>query len=333
VNLEDIARLSGVSRSTVSRVVNNDLNVKDSTRERVLDVIRRENYRPNIAARGLAAGHTRVIGLVIPVEVSALFSDPYFPLLIQGVSAVCNAQDYLLMLWLGEPEYERQMADQILHSGLIGGVVLAAGLVNEPILQALTESKMPFVTIGGHPALDRLNFVDVENVKGTQEAIYHLMGLGRRRIATIAGPENMVAGADRLTGYRSALISRDIPVDPALIVEGGFSEQGGFVAMQQLLAQKPDAVFVANDNMAVGAMRAITQAGLNVPEDVALVGFDDMPVAAQLQPALTTVRQPKRRAGAAAATMLLDLIQNPDREKSHYLMLPTELIVRKSCGA
>ncbi len=333
MNLEDIARLSGVSRSTVSRVVNDDLNVKDSTRERVLDVIRRENYRPNIAARGLAAGHTRVIGLVIPVEVSTLFSDPYFPLLIQGVSAVCNAQDYLLMLWLGEPEYERQMADQILHSGLIGGVVLAAGLVNEPILQALAESKMPFVTIGGHPTLDRLNFVDVENVKGTQEAIYHLMGLGRRRIATIAGPESMVAGADRLIGYRNALISRDIPVDPALIVEGDFSELGGYVAMQQLLPQKPDAVFVANDNMAVGAMRAITQAGLSVPQDVALVGFDDMPVAVQLQPALTTVRQPKRRAGAAAANMLLDLIQNPREEDPHYLMLPTELIVRKSCGA
>lgn len=332
MNLEDIALLSGVSRSTVSRVVNNDLNVKHSTRERVLDVIRRESYRPNIAARGLAAGHTRVIGLVIPVEVSALFTDPYFPLLIQGVSTVCNAQDYLLMLWLGEPEYERQMVDQILNSSLIGGVVLASALVEEPILTALVESKMPFVMIGGHPFLDQINYVDVENVAGAEEAIYHLLAHGRQRIATVAGPASMVAGADRLTGYRRALANRGVTVDPALIVEADFTEQGGYQAMQRLLAQEPDAVFVANDNMAVGAMRAITQAGLRIPQDVAVVGFDDMPVAAQIQPALTTVRQPKRRIGAAAVTMLIEMIQKPESEPRH-LILPTELIVRDSCGA
>ena len=332
MNLEDIARLSGVSRSTVSRVVNSDLNVKDSTRERVLDVIRRESYRPNIAARGLAAGHTRVIGLVIPVEVSALFSDPYFPLLIQGVSAVCNAQDYLLMLWLGEPEYERQMADQILHSGLIGGVVLASALLDEPVMSALVHSGMPFVTIGSHAELDNANFVDVENREGTELAVDHLLGLGRRRVATITGPQSMVAGVERLTGYHNALINRGVAIDPTLIVEGNFTEHGGYLAMQQLLDRNPDAVFAANDVMAVGAMRAITQAGLKIPQDVAVVGFDDVPLAAQLQPALTTVRQPKRRAGAAAATMLIDLIQNPDSQP-HQLVLPTELIVRESCGA
>ncbi len=332
MNLEDIARLSGVSRSTVSRVVNDDLNVKDSTRERVLGVIRREKYRPNIAARGLATGHTRVIGLVIPVEVSALFSDPYFPLLIQGVSAVCNAKDYLLMLWLGEPEYERQMADQILNSSLIGGIVLASALLDEPVMNALIESEMPFVTIGAHHELDHSSYVDVENVAGAESAVSHLLGLGCQRVATISGPRKMVAGLDRLIGYTKALDSHNIPVNEKLVVEGDFTEAGGYAAMQILLSQHPDAVFVANDIMAVGAMRAITQAGLRVPQDVALVGFDDMPVASQVQPALTTVRQPKRRAGAAAATMLIDLIQSPDTAP-HSLMLPTELIVRESCGA
>src|SRR3990172_4035680 len=147
MKLEEIARLSGVSRSTVSRVINDDPNVSDITRERVQKIVRQMNYRPNVAARGLAAGRTRVLGLVIPMGVAAVFTDPYFPTLIQGVASACNAHDHSVMLWLAEPEYERRTVRQIMHSALIDGVILASQLNNDPVGQALIEGDIPFIMV------------------------------------------------------------------------------------------------------------------------------------------------------------------------------------------
>src|SRR3990172_1242099 len=151
LNLEDVAKRSGVSRSTVSRVINNDPNVKEATRERVQGIIRLLNYHPNVAARGLAAGRTRILGLVIPMGVTLLFTDPYFPLFIQGVSAASNAHDYSVMLWIAEPEYERRTISQILHNGLIEGVIVASHLLDDPVVEALTKNSLPFVLNGRHP--------------------------------------------------------------------------------------------------------------------------------------------------------------------------------------
>lgn len=331
MNLEDIARLSGFSRSTVSRVVNGDPNVKESTRERIQEVIRSVNYRPNIAAQRLASGHSRVIGLVIPVEVSELFTDPYFPVLIQGVSAACNALDHLLMLWLADRQYEGQMIRQILSGGLIEGVVLAAERIREPLIDALHGGDLPYVVIGQHPRLTQATSIDVENVIGAQKAVEHLLALGRRRIGAIAGPSDAVAGIDRLTGYQYALVANGISLQNELIVEGDFSEASGYAAMQTLLRRQVDAVFAASDMMAMGAMRAIHEAGLRIPQDVAVVGFDDMPLAAQLQPPLTTVRQPIRQTGYVAAEILISQIQEP-ASPPQQVILPTELVIRGSCG-
>ncbi|HZY42419.1 MAG TPA: LacI family DNA-binding transcriptional regulator, partial [Anaerolineae bacterium] len=256
MNLEQIAKLSGVSRSTVSRVINNDPNVSETTREKVRQVVRHFNYEPNAAARGLAAGCTHVLGLVIPMGVSALFTDPYFPILIQGISSACNAHEYSVMLWLAEPEYERRQIRQIMHSGLIDGVIVASTLTNDALVQALSEGDLPFVLIGRHPTNLHMSYVDADNVSGTREAIRHLLRLGRKRIATITGPQDMIAGVDRLAGYTAALRERGILPDENLIVGGGFNEMGGYVAMQQLLPRQPDAVFAASDMMAIGALRA-----------------------------------------------------------------------------
>ena len=331
MNLEQIAKLSGVSRSTVSRVINNDPNVSEATREKVLQIVKRVNYTPNAAARGLAAGRTHVLGLVIPMGVSALFTDPYFPILIQGVSAGCNAREYSVMLWLAEPEYERRMIRQIMYSGLVDGVIVSSMLMDDQLVKALADGELPFMLIGRHPTDTRISYVDADNVGGAREAVTHLLRLGRTRVATITGPQNMIAGADRLHGYLLALRDRNLISDPGLIVEGDFTETGGYRAMQQLLARRPDAVFAASDMMAIGAMRALREAGLRIPEDVAIVGFDDLPQAARAEPALTTVRQPTYRLGTTTVDSLLDLIDHPDSYQRR-IVLPTELVVRQSCG-
>jgi LacI family transcriptional regulator len=331
LTLEDIAKHAGVSRATVSRVINGDVNVKEQTRARVMDVIQQNNFQPNIAARSLAAGRTNVLGLVIPAGVSAIFTDPYFPFLIQSVSLACNAKDYSIMLWLAEPEFERRMMRQIMHSGLLDGVIVSSMLMEDPIVQALHDSKKPFILFGRHPILD-VNYLDAENVRGGCEATLHLLRLGHKRVAAITGPQNMIAGYDRFEGYRKALDERGIAFQPELVEECDFSEAGGYAAMRRLLTYKPTAVFVASDTMAEGAMRAMHDAGLRVPQDMAIVGYDDMPHASRTTPPLTTIRQPTRRMGALAVDTLIDIIRNPGAHKRH-IVLPVELVIRESCGA
>lgn len=333
MNLETIARISGVSRSTVSRVINNSPNVSPEVRDRVMRVIRETNFQPNVAARSLAAGSTRILGLVIPMSVSQMFVDPYFPLLIQGVSSACNANDYTVMLWLVEPEYERRILRQILHSGLVDGVIVTSLEINDPMVDALIERNFPFVMVGRPRPGKSIYYVDVDNEGSARRAVEHLIQLGRRRIATISGPQSLTAGVDRLNGYRAALQQAGLPLDAALEECGQFTQSEGFAAMQRLLASRPDAVFAASDAMAQGALQAVAAAGLRVPDDIALVGFDDIPLSAHLQPPLTTVRQPIDRMGAVAVELLINRLNAPHSDQPQGIMLPTELVVRASCGA
>ncbi len=333
LTLEDIARMSGVSRSTVSRVINDDPNVKESTRRKVLEIIQKINFQPNLAARSLAAGQTQVLGLVIPMAVTSIFADPYFPLLIQGISSACNVRGYSMMLWLAEPDFERRMAGQILYSGLIDGVIVASTVMDDPIVAALVNGKkVPFIMIGRHPSDSTVSFVDVDNRTGATQAIDHLIRLGKKRIATICGPQTMIAGVDRYQGYLDAFAQAKRTLDPHLVAEGEFSETGGYQAMQKLLPYHPDAVFAASDRMAVGAITAIEESGLKIPEDIALVGFDGIPSSAHTDPPLTTMRQPITRSGALAAQLLIDMIENPS-PAPRRIVLTTELVIRKSCGA
>jgi LacI family transcriptional regulator len=331
-NLEDIARLAGVSRSTVSRVINDDPHVAKDTRAKVAEIIRQANYQPNMAARGLAAGRTRILGIVIPRGVADLFSDPYFPLLIQAIASACNALDYSVMLWLAEPEHERRMIRKILYSGLIDGAVVACALMDDPVVNAFAEGQLPFILVGRYPGGGDVSYVDIDNISAARDIVMHLLRLGHRRVATITGPRNMIPGVDRLEGYLTALRQRGLALDPNLIVEGDFTEAGGQAAMQRLLPHEPEAVFAASDMMAVGALRTLREAGRRVPEDVAVVGFDDMPFSARTDPPLTTVRQPIHRTGRTAAETLIDMIEHPDA-MPRRIILPTEIAVRESCGS
>jgi LacI family transcriptional regulator len=333
LTLEDIARMTGVSRSTVSRVINDDPNVNEATRQKVWEMIHQINFQPNLAARGLAAGRTQVLGLVIPMAVTSVFADPYFPQLIQGISSACNARGYSMMLWLAEPEYERRLARQILYGALIDGVIVASAVMDDMIVDALTESqKVPFIMVGRHPTNQQVSYIDVDNRVGAAQAVDHLFRQGRERIGTITGPQSMVAGIDRFQGYLDGLARNKKKLDPHLVAEGDFTENSGYQAMQKLLAQRPDGVFIASDMMAIGAMRAIQEAGLNIPNDIAVVGFDDNPNSARLNPPLTTMRQPTQRSGSMAAEMLIDMIENPN-PAPRRMILSTELVIRGTCGA
>jgi LacI family transcriptional regulator len=203
--------------------------------------------------------------------------------------------------------------------------------MDDPLITALKEDGIPFVLVGRSPQDAQVSYVDVENYHGARAAVEHLWRQGRRRIATITGPLDIMSARDRNDGYRDTLTERGGLIDPALSVEGDYSEISGFYAMQQLLAHHPDAVFAANDSMALGALRAINQAHLRVPDHIALVGFDDIPIAAQSSPSLTTVRQPIEQAGAMAVEILIDLVENPGKSPKR-IVLPTELVIRDSCG-
>lgn len=332
MNLETIAHRCGVSRSTVSRVINNSPNVRPEVRERVLQVLQETNFQPNLAARSLAAGATHIIGLVIPINISHLFVDPYMPLLIQGISAECNARDYSVMLWLADPEYERRMVAQILHSGLIDGVIISSQLVGDPLIEALLDRHFPFVVVGRAATPHEVYSVDVDNTAGACRAVEHMLQSGRTRPVTITGPSGSPAAADRLAGYREALRRSGFDPHPEWIAEADFTQEGGYEAMRRLVEHHPDAVFAASDAMAQGALRAITEAGLRVPQDVALAGFDDMPFAAHMNPPLTTIHQPIEQMGRTAVNMLIDRLHNDERYQPERVLLPTELIVRESSG-
>jgi len=336
--LEEVAKLAGVSRSTVSRVVNQHPNVRPEVRERVWEVIRQTGYQPHAAARSLATRRTRVIGLIIPQAVTTLFTDPYFPILIRGIADACNAHNYHLMLSLFsrrrvQESRARQdlLYQQVLRGRYLDGVVVSSAPLDDPIFPRLLEDGVPFIIVGRYPH-ERANYVDVDNVAGARMAVEHLLRLGHERVATITGPLNMFAAQDRLEGYRQALAARGIPVDEDLIAEGDFTEGGGRAAMQRLLPRRPTAVFAASDMMAVGAIKVLREAGLRVPEDVAVVGFDDIPLASMVEPPLTTVRQPIEQTGGMAVELLVSLLENPGEETVHRVVLPTELVIRASCG-
>jgi LacI family transcriptional regulator len=333
--LEEVAKLAGVSRSTVSRVINDSPHVHSETREKVWEAIEASGYQPHAAARSLVTNRTQIISVIIPEAVTTLFSDPFFPLVLRGATEACNSHRYHLMLSLfTDPDERQEMYRRVLHSGYVDGVIVASSPRGDPLIRRLREDRIPLVSIGRRSD-ESIHYVDVDNVGGARVATEHLIRVGHRRIATITGPLDTAAGQDRLTGYQKALEARRIPMEDELIVEGDFTEASGRAAAQQLLSLSPSAIFAASDMMALGALKTARDAGLQVPQDVALVGFDDVPAASVIEPALTTVRQPIERLGSMAVEVLLSVLESEQDDASpiHRVVLPTELVVRASCGS
>src|SRR4051812_14305790 len=284
LTIEEIADLAAVSRSTVSRVLNNHPSVRPEVRARVQQIIVEQRYSPRAAARSLASSRTNVLGLLIPRSAATIFADPFFPHVIQGVAETCSSRGYFLMLSMVTAEREHDFYQQVLRGHHVDGLLMLSSDIDDPILPLLIRDETPLVLIGRHPYLHDVSSTDVDNRGGAMLGTRHLVALGHKRIATITGPLYMAAAMDRRDGYKQALAEVTIAVRPELIVEGDFTQAGGYRAMQALLAlaNRPTAVFVASDTMAAGALRAIHEAGLGVPRDVALVSFDDLPLASIL---------------------------------------------------
>jgi len=332
--LEEIGKLAGVSRSTVSRVINNHPNIRPHVRERVQKVIAETGYQPNSAARSLASNRSRIIGLLMPSVLQSAFTDPYYPLIIQAISHACNQQDYTVSLFLSQTvEEEEKMIQRIVGSGLIDGLIVTADTIDTPFVPTIQKYNIPFVQIGrpSNSDMENISYIDVDNYAGAHQATSHLIQQGHKCIAQIATVHN-TAGVDRDKGFRKAMMERGLVIDEDLIEIADFSESSGYRAMQALLPKKPTAVFVQSDSMAAGALRALRDANIRVPEDVAIVSFDDLPIATKTDPPLTTVRQPIYRTGGLAVETLIDIL-NTSEEPARHIILPVELVIRASSGS
>jgi len=326
--LEKVARLAGVSRATVSRVVNGSQTVDARIRETVLRAVQELGYVPNPAARSLVTQRTGSYALVVPEPANRVFSDDqFFPGVIRGVSLELEAAERQLVLMLATSATSHDRIERYALGGHVDGVMFASMHGADPLPGTLYRLGIPVVASGRPLGHQPVPYVDVDHAGGVSKAVRHLLDAGRSRIATIAGPQDMVAGIERLAGYRSALQDSR---RRSIVAIGDFTRESGTVAMRQLLDDDPllDAVFIASDLMADGALRTLRQVGRRVPDDVAVIGFDDIELARYTEPPLTTVHQPILDIGRHLVRQLLRLAGGEEIESS--LILETELVVRES---
>jgi DNA-binding LacI/PurR family transcriptional regulator len=327
--LEAVARRAGVSRATVSRVVNGSTSVAPAIREAVTRAVDELGYVPNQAARSLVTQRTESIALILPETANRVFSDDlFFPAIIRGVSVELEAADKQLVLMMAGSAASHDRVERYAVSGHVDGVMFASMHGADPLPGTLSRLGIPVICSGRPIGESTVPYVDVDHFGGVRRAVQHLVDSGRRRIATIAGPQDMVAGIDRLAGYRTTLAEAGLACHEAI---GDFTRESGIQSMRTLLAEDPllDAVFVASDMMAYGALQALRDAGRQVPSDVAVIGFDDFEISRYSEPPLTTVRQPIADAGRTMARQLLGFI-NGAADLPTAVVLPTELVVRES---
>ncbi len=332
--IKDVAAEAGVSYQTVSRVINNQAGVTDETRLRVQQAIDALGYRPSLAARSLPRRRSFIIGLIIPYDADYLFRDPHLLAQISGIDAEANARGYnVLLSTAGNSNsaleaYERFVRNQVADGALV--IETAAGKSGGELL---ARQDYPFVGLGYSEGTSCPYAVHANDRDGARAATQHLLNKNHRRIGIINGPSTgaVVATGERLLGYQQALSEAGIAYDPALMLYGDYTRASGQAAAEQLLAlpNPPTAIFALNDRMAIGAIRAIQAAGMRVPEDVAVIGFDDIPTAADFSPALTTVRQPSKEVGQTAAQILFKLIEG-EPVADNEIVLPAEVIIRQS---
>lgn len=325
----DVAEMARVSRTTVSFVLNETAGIKipEETRQRVLDAAATLGYHPNSVARQLARGASRTLGLVLRQSPEQVANDGLLAETLRGLSSAARAADHRVLVETLVPGEGRYAS--LVRSGRTDGLIVSGPRYDDDELVALARDGFPVVIQGSLPGLD-VPSVDVDNEAGARLAVEHLLTLGHRRIACITNASlAYTAASERLAGYRGALATAGVAEEAALVVEGAFDAPSGHRAMNEILARTtPDAVFVASDVVAIGAIAGLREAGLTVPGDVSVVGFDAIPLAAYLDPPLTTISLPAHDLGLAAGRAILERIAG--RAVAGRTLLPTELIVRAS---
>lgn len=327
--LEEVAAAAGVSRSTVSRVVNGSTQVSPEVLAAVTAAIDQLNYVPNRAARSLANRQTMAVALVVPEETTRFFGDPFFAAVVHGIAHEIESSDYVMNLQLASPFAPSAKTNRYLLGGNVDGAIVVSHHSGDHFLASLGDT-LP-VVFGGRP-LDpneqNSYYVDVDNAAASEMGTQYLIDRGRKRIATVAGPADMPAGLDRAVGWRQALTSAGMKDD--LIAYGDFSMVGGARAMRELLDKDPgiDGIFIASDLMATGAVSVLRERGIRIPDDIAIVGFDDSPAAVGGEIQLTTVHQPSMEMGQKMAQVLLALLRGEQVERES--IMPTRIVVRDS---
>jgi LacI family transcriptional regulator len=322
-----VAEKAGVSIATVSRVINNSSKVHPRTRDKVMKVIEELDYHPNLSAQGLALNITEIIALIFPD-----ISGPFYSEVIRGVEKEASQNDYNLLIYgthgkESNPRFLRRLP------GRVDGLILMTRSVDDQYIFELSRRRIPFVLLDREIDSVEADCILANNIEAADQATEHLIQHNCRRIAFISGPVGSPDSNARFNGYQQALEKHGLPISASLVESGDFRQPSGYKAMNRLLDQKnpPDAVFAANDEMAIGAIEAIRSRGLTTPEDVAVVGFDDIQLASYVQPSLTTVCQPMQQFGALAVRQLLRRIDDPSASPE-TIILSTQLIIRQSCG-
>ncbi len=325
--INDIAKMAGVSKATVSRVLNNSKPVSSDVRQKVMAVIEQTGYQPSSVARSLTTRRTNLIGVVIPDV-----SNPVFSKIIEGIESEANKNDYNILLCNSRYNEEKELKYlDILKDKEVDGIILNSYHASSRVAKKLQDLGKPTVLVGTQ--LDQTDFpvVRIDNEKAAYEAVGYLIKSGHEKIGMIHGPkDDPIAGKTRLKGYRQALENANIKVQTTLLVEGHFKLEDGYQGAQALVKSNPEmtAIFCANDEMAIGAIKGLTDIGRKVPEEIAVVGFDDIDIARIYSPALTTVSQPFRQKGKSAMAAILSLIDG--KKVSQVLIHPHELIIRES---
>ncbi len=332
IGQKEIARLARVSQATVSRVLNNDPQVNEELRQRVLAVVDALGYVPDARAQSLRAQRTRLLGFVVHRAPTALAHDPFFSALIASIIDQAGRQGYHLCVDAARTvKGQRAIYEELLRTRRVDGLILVESETRDERIARLTAQGFPFVLIGRYEPEDAICTVDNDNIGAARMATEYLLRQGRQRIAYIGGPAGLTVTRDRLHGYRAALESHGIAYDPHLVAFGASSEQGGARAMEELLSlsMRPDAVLAFDDVLAIGAMRQAQRHGLRIPDDVAVVGFNDTPLCSFVEPALTSVAIDIPMLARAATQRLIDLIEGRPVEPRR-LIVPARLVPRES---
>lgn len=335
VTSKDVAEKVGVSRTTVSLVLNNvqGIQISPETRQKVIDAAKELGYVPDATAQALVSRRTKAIGLVLTRSQHHIATDAFLPKIISGLLTTAKKHNIRILVDWVETEHQESAYFELARAKRIDGMILSTPRLNDNALKALESVDIPTVMMGSISG-SKLPYVDVDNTKAAEKATSYLIDLGHREIACISNaPPEYTASPERVAGFKNALSQMGIPIKENLINYADFDPESGYKCMNSLLqtGEKFTAVFVASDNVAIGAKAALREIGKRIPDDISLIGFDDIPWAKYSDPPLTTVKLPAEALAQSACTLLLELIQDGNQIKNKQIILDTELIVRKSC--